>query len=325
MIKVKLSKVFKTSGLVIIILFILMNTAIIIQAYSLTHFVENSEPLFHDYKPGIGETISIALFGLKVPKPRAKQIPQYPYSTLYIPDNGDLELEVWLIRTEYPKKGFVISFHGYMDEKSSMLDRAHVLYNMGHDVLLVDMMGAGGSYGLRSTIGFLEARNVKACYDYAKQELNEDKIILLGFSMGAAAIIKAQSDYNMDIDALIAEATYATFKGTVNKRLDKLHLPHWPVSDLFTFWTGKINGYDAFTANPINYAQNINKSVLVMGGGKDPNIPTQETHEIFDSFSSKYKKMRIFPESLHESYLLKYQEEWKSTVEEFLNELNNYN
>ncbi len=319
MIKIKYRKALKIFAFTLGILFILTNVIIIIQAYSLTHFTEKGEQLTHDYKPGLAEKVSIALFGLKVPKPKVKNLPVVPYETIFIEEDKGEKLEAWLLKTDSVKEGLVICFHGYMDEKSSMLDRAYIFLKMRYNVLLVDFMGAGGSYGYQSTMGFLEAKNVKTVYDYANNNMDEDKIILIGFSMGAAAIIKAQYEYDIHPIALITEAPYGTFRGTVDKRLDTFNMPHWPISYLFTFWTGKINGFDAFSSNPEDYAKQITTPILVMGGGKDQNIPIVETERIYNAFTSKHKHLTIFPESSHESYILKYPDEWERTVDNFLN------
>ncbi|NDV79053.1 alpha/beta hydrolase [Dysgonomonas sp. 511] len=306
----------------IVTIFIIINIAIIIQAYRLTHFVEEGEPLKVDYKPTITETIKIAIFGLEVPKPRPNKYPNRKYSTILIPESKDKHLEAWLLQTDSLSKGLVIGFHGYMDEKSSMLDRTYALLDMGYDILLVDCMGAGGSYGLQSTIGYKEAQNIKSAYQYAQKELSPSRTILVGFSMGAAAITRAIYEYEIKPDAIVLEATYGTFRGTVNKRLDKLNLPHCPISDIFVFWTGVINDYNAFDMNPQEYAKEIRMPALVLCGGKDPNIPIEESEFIYSQLTSRTKQIKIFPESVHESFLVKYPEEWKKTIEQFLETIN---
>ena len=319
--KSKLKKIIKIVIFSIVAIFLLINIAIIIQAYSLTHFKENAKPITPDYKPTLSETIGIAVFGMDIPKPEAKEHPDRPYKTLHFTDANGRKLEAWLLTTDSVKQGLAIIFHGYMDEKSRMLDRAYVIADMGYNVMLVDLMGSGGSSGTQTTIGFFEAENVKAAHDYAITELHEDKIVLFGFSMGAVAIMKAQHDYSMYANAIILEAPYGTFKGTIEQRLDKLHIPHWPASTLFTFWAGTINGFNAFEANPQDYGRKIFIPTLLMCGGKDQYIPTEETQLIFTQLSSNKKTIKIFPESLHESYLLKYPDEWKSTVYNFLHKL----
>jgi len=321
MAKKKYKKYLKIAFGIIIILFILLNVGIIVQSHSITHFDENAKPLNPDHKPSFSEKLKIAVFGLDVPRPKVKQYPNRPYDTLYIPVNEDEQLETWLLHTDSIKHGIVLGFHGYMDEKSTMLDRAYAFLDMGYDVLLVDFMGAGGSYGNQTTIGILEAENVKTVHDYVVTTLKEDKVIMTGFSMGAVAIMKAQADYDLLTQALILEAPYSTFKGTVEDRLERFNIPKWPTSGLFTFWVGIINGFNAFDANPQEYGKKIFVPTLLMCGGKDQGIPVSETQTIFDQLAANKKELLIFPESLHESYLLKYPEEWRSTVHKFLNTL----
>lgn len=306
---------------ILIAIFILLNVAIIAQAYSLSHFDENARPLTLDYKPTFLESVKIAITGLDLPRPRTKSFPSQPYDSLRIPAGEGRQLDAWLLHTDTVKRGLVIAFHGYIDEKSSMLDRAEVFLAMGYDVMLVNFMGAGDSYGNQTTLGYMEAENVKYAHNYAVSQLQEDNIILIGFSMGAVAIMKAQADYNLLVKAIIIEAPYATFQETVNARLDKLRMPHFPVSGMFTFWFGKINGFDASKANPQDYAGRIHVPALLMCGGKDPNIPEEETERIFGRLASKRKELKIFPDSPHESYLLKYEDEWHNVVSAFVSNL----
>lgn len=317
----KIKKKIKIGLIFLIIMFVLLNVGIIIQAYSLSHFKKGAPALSPDYKPNFAESMHIAIFGLNMPRPEAKQFPTQPYDSLYIPAGEGKLLDTWLLHTSAIKKGLAIIFHGYMDEKSSMLDKAEIYLDEGYDVLLVNFMGAGNSYGNQTTMGYLESENVKSAHDYAVNNLQEDNIILAGFSMGAVAIMKAQYDYNLLVKAIILEAPYATFRGTVNKRLDLLDIPHFPITNIFTFWFGAINGFNAFKANPIDFGKKINVPVILMGGGKDPYIPEEETQQIFEQINSQHKQLKIFPESKHEDYLLKYHDEWVEIIHSFLGNL----
>lgn len=314
-------KLFKIGLSVLVAIFVLLNIAIITQAHSLSHFSENAKPLTLDYKPTFLESVKIAIVGLDLARPRTKTYPSHPYDSLRISVGEGRSLDAWLLHTDSLKRGLAIAFHGYIDEKSSMLDRAEVFLDMGYDVLLVNFMGAGDSYGNQTTLGYLEAENVKYAHNYAVSQLQEDNVILIGFSMGAVAIMKAQSYYNLLVKAIVIEAPYATFQETVNARLDKLHMPHFPISGMFTFWFGKINGFDASGANPQDYATKIHVPALLMCGGKDPNIPKEEIERIFERLASKRKELKIFPDSPHESYLLKYGNEWYNIVSSFINNL----
>lgn len=317
----KQKKLLKITLSALIAVFVLINIVIIIQAYSLTHFAETKNPIRLGYEPNFIESVEIALFGAKINRPEVKGYPGSPYEIHSIPADNNEHLGAWLLHTDSVKQGLVIAFHGYMEEKSAMREEAALLLNMGYDILLVDFMGAGSSYGVQTTIGALESENVKSAYDYAINDLKEDKIVLLGFSMGGAAILKAQHDHNMVLKGMIVEASYGTFQGTINKRLDMLNIPHWPTSALFTFWVGVINGFNGFECNPQEYAKKIHVPVLLMCGQHDKYIPPEETQLIFDQLASKNKQLVFMPNSDHESYLNKDKEVWITTIRSFLAEL----
>ena len=294
------------------VLFIIINILIIIQAYGFTHFRENTSQT--DFKPGF----STLFTGVKIPKPKTQEYPKIKYQTLKIPAGQNRFLEAWLLQPSTTSKGLVILFHGFRAEKSSMLDRAYVLLNLGYKIMLVDFPAAGNSYGTQNTMGYYEADSVKQSYEYAWKELNEKNIILGGFSMGAVAIIKAQHDYNLNVKALILEAPYGKMIDASKVRLQKIPYIGIPFSYLITFWGGIINGYDAFSMNPEEYNKQVFTPTLLLCGGQDPRIPVDESERIFNNSGSKIKEFKVFPKSYHHSYLEKYPTEWKETVQKFL-------
>lgn len=317
----KQKKLLKITLAAIMTVFITLNIGIIIQAYSLTHFTETESPIKLGYKPNIAETIKMAVLGAKINRPKIKEYPQTFYETHVIPISKDKHLGAWLLPTDSIKRGLIIAFHGYMEEKSSMIKEADLLLKMDYDVLLVDFMGAGSSYGIQTTIGALESENVKSAYDYAINDLKEDRIVLLGFSMGATAILKAQHDYDMVLKGMITEAAYGSFQGTIDKRLDMLNIPHWPISPLFTFWVGTINNFNGFECNPQDYAKKIDVPILLMCGQNDRYISPEETQFIFDQLASENKQLIFLPNSDHESYLNKDKDRWITSVHSFLSGL----
>lgn len=64
-----------------------------------------------------------------------------------------------------------------------MLDKAEIFNQLGYSAFLVDFMGSGGSEGNQTTIGFLEAEQVKVSFNYIKQS-GEHNIFIYGTSMG---------------------------------------------------------------------------------------------------------------------------------------------
>lgn len=143
-----------------------------------------------------------------------------------------------------------------------MLNQAYILLDMGYDVLLPDFMGSGNSYGNQTSLGYLEALNVKQTYEYVVTKLNQKHVILVGFSMGAAAIIKAQHDYNLPVDNIIIEAPYGRMLDAVSIRMGTIPVISKLTSVLMTFWGGTLGGFNAFEMNPEEYVKK-NKNTYI--------------------------------------------------------------
>lgn len=302
-------------------LFVLLNIFAAIQAYSMTHFVKDANLEKADVEFTVGNAIKAIVFGIDLPRPMTKITPDRPFEDITIPADGKNSLDAWVIRTDSVSKGMVILFHGYGDEKSGMLDQAYILLDLGYDVLLPDFMGSNNSYGNQTSLGYLEALNVKQAYDYAATELNQEHITLLGFSMGAAAITKAQHDYNLPADRIILEAPYGRMLDAVSIRMGTIPVISKFTSVLMTFWGGMLGGFNAFDMNPEEFVKTMITPTLMMYGGQDTRIPLEESARIFTNIGSKNKTIRMFPQSGHEDYTIKYQEEWRETVSNFLNGL----
>lgn len=89
-------------------------------------------------------------------------------------------------------------------------------------VLAVDLRGHGGSGG-RSTLGDREARDVEAAVTWLRQ-LGHDRVVLVGASMGATAVLHAVSR-GLKVDGVVAISAPAEFRRppATSRPLTQLH------------------------------------------------------------------------------------------------------
>ncbi|WP_246011723.1 alpha/beta hydrolase [Flavobacterium piscinae] len=291
-----------------------MNVIAIFHSYKFTHFAESkSEKTKTPAKLSTIEKISTILFGVNNPKPINKKKPSITFETIYIQSNK--EIECWDIKTSH-SKGTIILFHGYGGNKSSMLDKAEVFRDLGFNTFLVDFMGSGGSEGNQTTIGFLEAEQVKSSYEYVKQ-IGEKNIFLFGTSMGAVAIMKAISDFEIKPKGIIIECPFGSMYKTVGARFESMNVPTFPMAGLLVFWGGIQNGFWGFGHNSTDYSKNITIPTLLMHGKIDKKVSLEEIDEIFLNLKGQ-KELKIYENAGHENYLIKYKDEWTHDISEFL-------
>ena len=299
-----------------IILLVLINLAAIFHSYKFTHYADSqSEKTKSPKDLSPGQKLKTLFLGFNNPRPESTIVPAGNFQTIQL--KGNKEIECWSIQTE-DSKGTVVLFHGYSGEKSALLDKSDVFRDLGYNTFLVDFMGSGGSEGNQTTIGFLEAEQVKICFDYLTENGEED-IYLFGTSMGSVAIMKAITDYGIKPGGIIIECPFGTMYQTICARFKAMNVPVFPMAGLFVFWGGLQNGFWAFALNPTNYAKRINCPALLLYGAQDAKVSRQEIDEIFNNLTGP-KKLKIYQEAGHEDYLTKYKEEWIQDVQLFLTE-----
>ena len=312
----KKMKWIKCSIWIFLTVLVLINLVAIFHSYKFTHFADNnSEKTKSPKELSTVQKLKILFLGVSNPRPENRTVPTDKFQTITL--KNDKEIECWSIKTEN-SKGTVILFHGFSEEKSSMLDKSEVFRYLGYSTFLVDFMGSGGSEGNQTTIGFLESEQVKMCFDYLT-ESGEKNIYLFGTSMGAAAIMKSINDYGIKPKGIIIECPFGTMYKTICARFKAMNVPAFPMAGLLVFWGGVQNGFWAFAHNPTNYAKNINCPTLLLYGAQDNNVSREEIDDIFKNLAGQ-KKMKIYQEAGHENYLTKYREEWTQDIQLFLNE-----
>lgn len=301
-----MKKVFLTG----FILFLLMNISACFHASKFTRFtVINLEKTANPRQLGWAGKLKALVFGIDNPRPENNSFPNVPFETVRI--QSEKMLEGWFIKVP-GSKGTVALFHGYSGCKSMMLERAAIFNSLGYNTLLIDFAGTGGSEGNETTIGYKEADDVKAVYQFLKvrQELN---IVLFGTSMGAAAILRAGAVHGINPASAILECPFGSMYKTTCARFRQMHVPTFPMASLLVFWGGALNGFNAFHHNPQEYAASIKFPVLLLYGEKDQEVSPAETQAIFNNLQGP-RRLYTFPEAGHENYLERYREEWENAV-----------
>ncbi len=303
----------------IIFLFILMNIVACFHAYKFTHFANSDVVKTKNAKElSIFNKLKTLFLGINNPRPINKSQPLKPFEIVNL--QSSKSLECWHIKIPN-SKGTVAIFHGFSDNKSSMLDKSDAFNQLGFSTFLVDFIGSGGSEGNETTIGFKEGQDVKTCLDYLKNNQKEQNIVLFGTSMGAAAILKAAEMYQIMPNSAIIECPFGSMYQTTCARFKQMQVPCFPMAGLLVFWGGVENGFWAFSHNPQDYAKQVNFPVLLMYGEKDKEVSRAEIDLIYTNLNNK-KVLKTYPEAGHDNYLKQYKNEWTNDINAFLLENN---
>ena len=311
-----MKKVWKYLLRTALVLFILINIITAFHAYKFTHFYNPGEVTIKKpgEKTGWDKTREI-FFGINAIKKINTVGPDSTFQTIYLKTKDSLKLEAWYIPVD-SAIGSVCLFHGHGGNKSDIFKESEEFRKMRYSTILLDFRAHGNSEGNTCTIGYNESEDVKLAYEFIKNK-GEKNIVLWGISMGAAAVTKAVSDYNLQPQKIILEMPFGSIVQAGEGRIKMMHLPGEPLATLITFWGSVEHGFWAFGMKPAQFAKKINCPVLMQWGANDPRVSRGEIDAIYNNILSP-KKLVVYDSSAHESLCKKETDKWKKEVSDFI-------
>ncbi|MES2308808.1 MAG: alpha/beta hydrolase [Verrucomicrobiota bacterium] len=180
--------------------------------------------------------------------------------------------------------GAVLLLHGVRSNRLQMLGRAQFLNRLGYAVLLMDLPSHGKSTGSRITFGVRESLGVDASLKWLKETTGNEKIGVIGVSLGAASFVLSKSTGIPD--AVVLESMYPTISNAISDRL-MIRLGSW--GRIFTplfifqlpFWTG-VTSHDLC---PEGRLSEVHCPIMIVSGSKDNHTTLAETMRLYEKAS----------------------------------------
>lgn len=229
--------------------------------------------------------------------------PDVPYTSLRLVNAQGISIACWWM-PQQPGKGTILLVHGFAMNKSMMLPRAKLYYDLGYNVLLMDLRARGESGGDSTTSGPEIRSDVLAVIDYYAGHLKQyGPLILTGYSHGGRAIVFAAEERSDQVKAIILESIpYSLAEGF--KRMYKVDPP--------PFFEGDIDkAFMAIARLP----------VLLLVGDKDNAIIAAEAQKISATFRNEKSKLVLFEGAGHNLSGEKYRMLYMDAIKEFMDKI----
>jgi alpha-beta hydrolase superfamily lysophospholipase len=294
------------------------NALAFVQARAMTHFAQSGARTHLPEELSTPEKVAMLFTGINVPHPVNTHTPRdlgLEYETRSIPGSAGQRLEAWIIRPPQAL-GWVLLLHGYTASKQQVLVAAQRFVALGYGAVLVDFPGSGGTPGERTTLGYFEARDAAAAGHWVEQELG-GPLVVYGFSMGAAAALRAVAEEGLAPAALVVEAPFDRMLTTVEHRFQMMGFPAFPLAEMLVFWGGLQNGFNGFAHNPVDYASRVTCPTLILAGERDLRVRPEEARAIAERLGGP-KKLAVVPGAGHEVTPTLSEGEWRGLVETML-------
>ncbi|MFQ5433137.1 MAG: alpha/beta hydrolase [Nitrospinota bacterium] len=177
-------------------------------------------------------------------------------------DGNDNKIHAWYFKSN-PGDRLIFYAHGNAGNIADRLPVINGYVESGYDVFIFDYRGFGKSGGRPTRKSFIE--DSFAAYDYLTKtrSINPANIVLLGQSLGGAAVLRLAN--SVECGAVILEGTFFSVKQIAREFYP--HLPLW-----------------AITSSELDNAREIKKlgrPVLLIHGTEDATIPHHHSEMLF--------------------------------------------
>ena len=172
--------------------------------------------------------IDSTLFSWKMPEPLEEPPVSLQRTLLFHTRDGKLlHGEFWAQPRPAPT---VIICHGYRVSGTTLRPVATLEYSSGYNIMLFDFRGHGDSESVNLSGGNAEVHDLEAAIAVAlqQQETLPGKIILHGFSMGAAITLLMPP--HPDVVAIVADSPYAHLDSILHSFV------HWQLMEKSNSW-----------------------------------------------------------------------------------------
>ena len=213
-----------------------------------------------------------------------------------------------------------IQFHGYRGSAMRDLCGATPLaIRSGHNVILIDQRGHGGSGGHTITFGVKERRDCQCWCEYAAERFGpEVPLILCGVSMGGATVLMA-SDMELppSVKCVIADCPFSSPREIIGQVAADQGLPAKPAVAMCTLGALIYGRFRLGSASAMDSVKRTKLPILILHGEEDRYVPCAMSQRLRE-LNQQLVQLETFPKAAHGMSYMEDPQRYELAVDQFL-------
>lgn len=199
---------------------------------------------------------------------------QLKYDNFTIKSTDNVDLNLWLIHAKNEKPlATIIHFHGNGENMSTHFLSFTWLAYLGFDIIEFDYRGYGLSTGIPEREGIIQ--DATAVMKWSQAHARTKDFFIIAQSLGGAVAVPSYVISKVtDINAIILESTFASYREIARKKLAAVWLTwplQWPLSFLIS---------DSFSS--IDYIKDVHIPILFVHSAYDPVVPFESGYLLYE-------------------------------------------
>jgi dipeptidyl aminopeptidase/acylaminoacyl peptidase len=214
----------------------------------------------------------------------------------------------------------VLFLHGHAGSRMQFMQESRELRAEGYGMLLFDQRNNAMSEGTVTSMGYYETEDALTAYAWLTEqpEVNADKIVIYGGSMGGTTAIRAMARLPQ-ARALVVDTAYTSLRDAVGDGVTlRTGLPPSPFAEIIVWMCGGMAGANLFEVRPIDdIAAIAPRPVLLMHGDNDGTILVDHARRLYAA-AGEPKQLYIVPGGVHGDTYVRDPQTWREIVLPFL-------
>lgn len=194
----------------------------------------------------------------------------------------------------------VILSHGYGGSYFEMQPYCKFFVEKNFNVLVVDNRAHGESEGRCIGFGWYDRLDLLDWIDFVNQNLENQKILLFGVSMGATAVCCASSEnLPSNVEGIISDCAFANGEKQVRAVVKKKIKLGNILVRLFTSYLKRVYSFDMAMVDAIKQVKNTKVPILYIHGSADDFVPVQNLYDLYDATPEGFRDKYIVEDAGH--------------------------
>jgi fermentation-respiration switch protein FrsA (DUF1100 family) len=233
-----------------------------------------------------------------------------PFETPSFPSlDGTRLTGLFLPAAKQPALGTVLHLHGNGGNMTGHWGYSAWLAKEGFNVLVLDYRGYGASEGKPSERGTVEDAVAALSYLRARKDVEPDKLLVLGQSLGGAIALAAVAQSSTGVRALSLDSAFSSYRAVTREKLAGWWLTNllkWPLSLLVSDRERPLDALAKLKGLPL----------LITAAPLDPVVPYEESLKLYEA-ASQPKTLWVIPGEGHCDAYYRYGATYRPRLVEF--------